>query len=90
MDAHLQTTLLILLAGGFVILLILSCILVFFLITILRHVARITERADNATANFSETLQAVFKRLAPMAATPVAGALLRRWRRKRKERAKQD
>jgi len=75
-----ETVLVILLSVGMVSLLVLSIIFVSILIAVARNVKRISDRADEVTGNVSELVATMSRKVAPMAVSAIAAAVMRRWR----------
>jgi cell division protein FtsL len=73
-----EQVLIIILAVGFFVLLVLSIILVSLLVAIMRNVKRISERAEEATSNFSELAAMVGRKVAPFALSGI-GAMAMKW-----------
>jgi hypothetical protein len=74
------TVLIILLSVGFIILLVLSISLIVIMLSIMRNVRRITERADKTTESFADIATMVGKRVAPVALSAAVAAALRRFK----------
>ena len=81
---NVELVLLIILSIGFFVLLVLSSILVYILITTMRHVRRIAEKTEEATDNLANIMKTAGKRAAPMAVASMVAALTK-WYRIRKE-----
>jgi hypothetical protein len=79
-----ETVLVILLSVGFVTLLILSVVLLSIMISIMKNVKRISQRAEEASGNVASIVETIGRRVAPIALSGVATAVLR-WFRKKKE-----
>lgn len=73
----------ILLSVGFLVLIILSIILVSLMIAVMRSVRRISQRAEEATANMADIAAVVGKKVAPFAMSAVVAAAMRRFRGKK-------
>jgi hypothetical protein len=80
-----ETILIILLSAGFVVLLVLSIILVSLAIAVMKNVKRISERAEEATGNVAEIAANLSRRLAPLAFSGVAAAVMKFFRDKSKK-----
>jgi hypothetical protein len=78
-----ETVLVILLAVGFLALLTLSIILLTMMIAIMKNVRRISQRAEEASANAAEVVSMMGKKFAPIAASTVVAAIMRRFRGKK-------
>jgi hypothetical protein len=77
-----ETVLVIMLAVGFFILLVLSIIVTSLLIIILRRMNRISERAEEATANISQAAATVSSKLAPIAISTLVGIITKKFKGK--------
>lgn len=73
----------IILSVGFLVLIVLSIILVSLMIGVMRSVRRISQRAEEATANISELAALVGKKVAPFAMSAAMAAAMRRFRGKK-------
>ncbi len=73
-----ENILLIVLAAGFLLLLALVITGVLLVVKILRSVQRMSQKAESATDNLSDTVMMVVKKLAPLVATSVAGLVVRK------------
>lgn len=80
-----ETILIILLAALFVVLLILAIAVVSLLISILRTIKRITDKAETATESLSGVAAMLGKRLAPVAFSAGVAAILRKFKSKKEE-----
>ena len=78
-----ESVLIILLAVGFLALLIMSIILVSMMLAVMKNVRRISERAEEATANVANLAQTVGGKLAPIAVSTLVAALVRRFKGKK-------
>jgi hypothetical protein len=78
-----ETVLVIMLATGFFILLILSIVIASLLIVIMRRMNRISQRAEEATANISEAASMVGSKLAPIAISTIVGIITKKFRSRR-------
>lgn len=74
------SVLLILLAAGYILLLVLAIAFVIILISILRQVKRITDKAEQTTDNLSGLIVSMGKRVAPVALSAVVAAVLRKFK----------
>lgn len=72
--------LIILLAAGYILLLVLAITFVVILISILRQVKRITQKAERTTENLGDIMVMVGKRVAPVALSAAVAAALRRFK----------
>jgi hypothetical protein len=81
-----ETTLLVILSTGFVILLVLAIIAVVIIVKILRNVQNITQKAEATTDNLAQTLMSVGKKVAPLAASTVAGMVFKKFKRRKAAR----
>ncbi len=81
-------TLVILLSVGMIVLLILSIVLVSLLIAVVQNVRRVAQRAERATENISDLAATISQRLAPVAASSIMAALVRRFVGKPKKERK--
>lgn len=80
----LLNVLIIVLSTGFIILLGLSIFLVFLAVKIMSSLRRMAQRTEDATESFTAVIKTVGKKIAPMAATTIAGAVLKRAKNRRK------
>jgi hypothetical protein len=74
-----ETVLVILLSVGMITLIILSIVLVSILIAITRNVRKISDRAEQASANVAEITGSIAAKLAPMAVQSAVAAAMRRF-----------
>jgi hypothetical protein len=81
-----ETILIILLAVGFIVLLVLAIAVVTLLISILRAIKRITTKAENATESISGVAMMLGKRLAPVAFSAGAAAILRKFKKGKEDK----
>ena len=80
---NVETVLVILLAVGFLTLIILSIILVSITLAVMKNVKRISDRAEEATANVSELAALLGRKVAPLAVSAMVAAMVRRFRGKK-------
>lgn len=73
----------IILSVGFLVLIVLSIILISIMIAVMRNVKRISDRAEEATANVADLAAIVGKKVAPLAASAMVAAVMRRFRGKK-------
>ncbi len=83
-----ETTLLVILGIGFAVLLILAIIVTFIIVKILQNIQHITQKAENTTDNISQALLSLGKKFAPLAVSTLAGAALKKF--KNRQRNKED
>lgn len=81
----LMNVLVIILSAGFIILLALSIFFVFLAVKIMSSLKRIARKTEDATENFSSVLKMVGKRVAPLAASGIASAILKKAKDKRRK-----
>ena len=81
----LMNVLVIILSAGFIVLLALSIFLVFLAVKIMTSLKRIARRTEDATENFSSVLKMVGRRVAPLAASGIASAILKKATSKRRK-----
>jgi hypothetical protein len=79
----LVNVLVIILSAGFIILLGMSIFLVFMAVKIMGSLRRIAQRTEDASENFSLIIKSLGKKLAPMAATGIVSAVLKKARNKK-------
>ena len=77
-----ETALVIVLSVGMAALLVLSIILVSITISVMKNVQKISERAEEASGNISELVSSFSRKMAPVAASGIISALIKRWRNK--------
>jgi len=80
---NVETVLVIMLAIGFATLLVLSIILVSLMIAVMRNVKRVSQRAEEFTANASELASMVSQKVAPFALSAAVAAIARKFKQKR-------
>lgn len=77
-----ETVLIVFLAAALLIFLILAIVVVSLFIAILKNVRKISQRAEDATANVSDIVKMVGKRVAPIALSAAVAAAMRRFKKK--------
>jgi hypothetical protein len=82
---NVETALVIILSIGFLTLLILSIIVVSLLLGVLRNVRRISQRAEEVTANAADITSMISKKVAPVAASAVMAAIVRKFAKSKKD-----
>jgi hypothetical protein len=80
-----ETVLVIMLGIGFFVLLVLAIIVLSLLIAIMRRMKRISERAEEATANISDAASLVSSKLAPVAISTLVGIITKKMRNRGKD-----
>jgi len=80
---NVETVLVIMLAIGFATLLVLSIILVSLMIAVMRNVKRVSQRAEEFTANASELASMVSQKVAPFALSAAVAAIARKFNKKK-------
>lgn len=78
-----ETALVIILSLGFLTLLILSIILVSMMLSVMRNLKRISERAEEVTSNAADLTAMISKKVAPLAMSAVVAAIMRRFKGKK-------
>lgn len=81
-----ETTLLVILGTGFAILLVLVIIAAVIIVKILRNVQNITQKAEATTDNLLRSLLSVGKKVAPVAASTIAGVVFKKLKRRKSVR----
>lgn len=80
-----ETILVILLGASLFILLVLSIVLISLLIAVVRNLRRISKKAEQATENISGLAANLSERLAPVAMSKIAEAIMRRFANRSKK-----
>jgi hypothetical protein len=80
---EIETALVIILSLGFLTLLILSIILVSMMLAIMRNLKRISDRAEEVTANAADLTAMISKKVAPMAVSAAVAAIAGRFKGKK-------
>lgn len=78
-----ETALVIILSLGFLTLLILAIILVSMMLSVMRNLKRITERAEEVTSNAADLTAMISKKVAPLAVSAATAAIIRRFKGKK-------
>ncbi len=76
-----ETVLLVVLGIAFGILLVLAIIAVVLVVKILRNVQSIAQKAETTTENLSGVLMSVGKKMAPLAASTLAGMVFKKFKK---------
>ena len=83
---NVEFTLLVLLSVGFFILIVLSIIVVSLMLSIMKNLKRISQRAEDATENVAGIAESISRTIAPLAASGILGVLVKRFTSKRKSK----
>ncbi len=83
---NVELVLVVLLSIGFFILIVLSIVLVSLMLSIMKNVKRISQRAETATTNVAGIAESLSHNLAPLAASGILGVLIKRFARKNKSK----
>jgi hypothetical protein len=78
-----EFALVILLSVGFLTLLILSIILVSIMIAVMKNVKRVSERAEQVTANAADLAAMISQKVAPFALSAAVAAIARKFKGKK-------
>lgn len=78
-----ELALVILLSVGFLTLIILSIIVVSLMLSIMKNLKRIAERAETATNNVASVAESFSRKLAPLAASGILGLIMKRFTNKK-------
>lgn len=76
-----ETILVIFLSAALLVFLILGIVVVSIAISILKNVKRIAQRAEETTANMSDLVEMVGKKVAPVALSAAVAAAMRRFKK---------
>ena len=79
-----ELVLVILLSVGFLTLIILSIILVSLMLSIMKNLKRIAERAETATNNVASVAETLGRKVAPLAASGIMGLIMKQFNKKGK------
>ena len=79
-----ELVLFILLSVGFLTLIILSIILVSLMLSIMKNLKRIAERAETATNNVASVAESIGRKVAPLAASGLMGLIMKQFSKKGK------
>ncbi len=79
-----ELVLVILLSVGFLTLIILSIILVSLMLSIMKNLKRIAERAETATNNVASVAESIGRKVAPLAASGLMGLIMKQFSKKGK------
>lgn len=77
------TALVIILSLGFLTLLILAIILVSMMLSVMRNLKRVTERAEEVTSNAADLTAMISRKVAPLAVSAAMAAIARRFKGKK-------